>query len=109
MAGEVQFFPHRDTVFCGCPSAPSLLMKLQEPLLPLGFLLGVRGTEEAAMQLPLPWDQPRGAGAQNLTWQPGRWRDLQHVASPSLRTVRHGAGGRWFAGRTNQPQALAIS
>lgn len=35
-------------------------------------------------------------------------RDLWH-GSPSLPTARHGAGGRRFVGRKNQPQALGTS
>lgn len=57
MAGEVQLAPLPRSQFYGCPSAPSLLVKLQDLLLPLGFLLCVRGSGEAAIQLPLPWYQ----------------------------------------------------
>lgn len=82
MAGEVQLAPWPRSRFYGCPSAPSLLVKLQQPLLPLSFLLCVRGSGEAAMQVSMPPYQPRGAGAQNLTWQPGRCRDILHTACP---------------------------
>lgn len=92
----------------GCSSAPSLLFKLQQPLLPLGFLLCVRGSREAAMQPSLPCYQPKSSWCKkhNLaTWKV--WGCSAH-GSPS-QMVWHRARGRWFAGSTNLQQALGIS
>lgn len=108
MAGEVQLAPSLRSRFYGCPSTPSLLVKLQQPLLSLSFLLCVRGSGEAAMQLSLPRYQLE------RSWRTkpdlATWKVQGYFAhSLPLQAVRHGAGGRWFAGRTNQLQALSIS
>lgn len=107
-AGEVQLalFPRSRSY--GCSSAPSLLFKLQQPLLPLSFLLCVRGSGEAAMQPSLPRYQPKSNWCKkcNLaTWKV--WGCSAH-GSP-LQTVRHRARGRRFAGSTDLQQALGIS
>lgn len=108
MAGEVQLAPLPRSQFYGCPSAPSLLVKLQEPLPPLGFLLCVRGSGEAAIQLPPPWYQHKRSWCMKPDL--ATWKVQGYSAhSPPLQAVWHGAGGRWFAGRTNQLQALGIS
>lgn len=64
MAGEVQLCPPQSTIF-RAPQLPPCLRSC--PAAPQ-FSPAVRGSREAAMQLPLPWDQPR---AQILAWQPG--------------------------------------
>jgi len=107
MAGEVQLAPSPRSQFYGCPSAPSLLVKLQQPLLPLSFLLCARGSGEAAMQLSSPWYQPERSWCTKPDLATWKVQGYSAHISP-LRAVQHGAGGRWFAGRTNQVQALGI-
>lgn len=108
MAREVQLAPLPRSRSYGCSSAPSLLFKLQQPLLPLGFLLCVRGSREAAMQPYLPCYQPNSSWCKkhNLaTWKV--WGCSAHGLPSQM--VWHRARGRWFAGSTNLQQPLGIS